>query len=69
MRLHIQKSMSQWDVSSSETPEEAIGSGLVCVALQSGASPSDERGFVSVTNSILTYVITSETDIRVRIRA
>lgn len=58
--------MSQWDVSSSENPEVAIGSRLVCVALQ---SPSDERGFVSVTNSILTYVITGETDIRVRVRA
>lgn len=59
--------MSQWDVSSSENPEVAIGSGLV--ALQLGALPSDERGFVSVTNSILAYVITGETDIRVGVRA
>lgn len=61
--------MSQWDVSSSENPEVAIGSGLVCVALQLGALPGDERGFVSVTNSILAYAITGETDIRVRVRA
>lgn len=56
-------------MSSSENPEVAIGSGLVCVALQLGVLPGDERGFVSVTNSILAYVITGETDIRVRVGA
>lgn len=56
-------------MSSSENLEVAIGSGLVCVALRLGVLPGDERGFVSVTNSILAYVITGETDIRVRVGA